>query len=64
MYFDYSIQLNRYTCSYKYPGPEVMEGTFEEVCTLTTVFNLIDTHVPTSIQALRLWRGQLKRYVL
>ena len=41
-----------------------MEGTFEEVCTLTTVFNLIDTHVPTSIQALRLWRGHLKRYVL
>ena len=54
MYFEYSIQLNKYTCSYKYPDPEVMEGTFEELCTLNTVFNLINTHVPISVQALKL----------
>ena len=28
-----------------------MEGTFEEVCTLNTVFNLIETHATISAQA-------------
>ena len=32
-----------------------MEGTFEEVCTLNLVFNLINTHATISAQALRLY---------